>query len=852
MEGSMNFTKLFVGAFALSAMLVACGDDSTSAKDTDRSEEVYSDLVVETFDDLPVCSDNRDGVTAYVKDEKTAYICTDGSWVPEEETSSSSIASTSSSSWQALSSSLRNDNSSSSSETTQSSSSFVYEQNSSAYDQPEVVAVNNKTVSGVSQKGPFVTGSAVKLYELDGTTYAQTGKSFTGKIASDDGKFSVASVTLASQYALLEANGYFRNEVSGTKSSGTITLNALTDLSDREKVNINLLTHLEYERALYLIGTGINVPSAKKQAEAEIFNAFGIQGEFANSEDLDIFSSGDGNAALLAFSVLMLRNLSEADLTELLTKFATDIEKDGSWDDEATKTNIADWAQETDLAGDLAAIRSNVEGWNLGTVPDFEKYVRNFWYTNYGLGDCDKGREGEVIATQNELSTTYGSQMRFICKSGAWVEASDIEKDTYRWEAGEDGEIKTGDVTEKKYDYDAKLKQWRAATTVEAALGGCTETREADISLNTGKVNGTWYICKSREWVSTNNITVDTQGWIKGSDGDLQKGDSTDVIYKYDEALGEWVTANHNDTTLGLMGCTTNRTGEIGKSSSNDIYYVCKSMIWQTAQEIDYDTYGEKCTSAEVGTIITGKVTETNKYYCSETGWISLMGWSWDIPKEARLNPEITYGSMTDSRDGKSYKTVIIGTQTWMAENLNYADSVTTASLKGKSLCFKNVAKNCDLAGRLYTWAAAIDSVKLANDVMNPLDCGYGKTCGLSGTVQGICPSGWHLPSRDEWDTLITAVGGSSTAGTVLKSQTGWTAYVGITNEDAFGFSALPAGERTNYGGYSLGGSEAYFWSSTENGSSDAYRMYLYSYKDNAYLSDIDKNYGHSVRCVKD
>ena len=770
----MKLTKLFVGAFALSAMLVACGDDSASAKDTDQPDVVYSDVVVETFDNLPVCSDNRDGSTAYVKDKKAAYICTNGSWVPEEETSSSSIASTSSSSWQALSSTTRNDNSSSSSETTQSSSSFVYEQNSSAYDQPDVVAVNNKTVSGVSQKGPFVTGSAVKLYELDGTTYAQTGKSFTGKIASDDGKFSVASVTLASQYALLEANGYFRNEVSGKKSSGTITLNALTDLSDREKVNINLLTHLEYERALYLIGTGINVPSAKKQAEAEIFNAFGIQGEFANSEDLDIFSSGDGNAALLAFSVLMLRDLSEADLTELLTKFATDIEKDGSWDDEATKTNIADWAQETDLAGDLAAIRSNVEGWNLGTVPDFEKYVRNFWYVNYGLGECGSTNEGEVIATQNELSTTYGSQMRFICKSGAWVEASDIEKDTYRWEAGEDGEIKTGDVTK-------------------------------------------------------------TQN------------------YKYDEALDEWVTANHNDTTLGLMGCTTNRTGEIDKSSSNDIYYVCESMIWQTAQEIDYDTYGEKCTSAEVGTIITGKVTETNKYYCTVNGWASLTnGWSWDIPKEARLNPEITYGSMADSRDGKSYKTVTIGTQTWMAENLNYADSVTTTSLKGKSWCYNDVAANCDVGGRLYTWAAAIDSVKLATDADNPLDCGRGKTCRLTGKVQGVCPEGWHLPDTTEWKTLFTAVGGSSTAGTALKSTSGWNEYEGITNEDSFGFSALPAGFRANGGNYIDEGILAYFWSSTENNSGGAYGMGLSCVNDLAYLDNYGKYNGFSVRCVKD
>lgn len=454
------------------SVLTACGDDSS----TQGTEPTDSDVIAATFDDLPACSEKRQGAVGYVKDKKITYVCEDGKWVSDGEDSSSSnhcenasegcdkaISSSSkaksSSSKKTSSSSLESKAKSSSSVKSNSSSSKIKSSSSSGTkegastrDTISVTAIKNKSVSGVSQKGPFVTGSTVKLYELDGKTYTQTGKSFTGKIASDDGKFSVSSVTLASQYALLEANGYFRNEVTGKKSSGTVTLNALTDLSAREKVNVNLLTHLEYERALYLVGTGVNVSAAKKQAEAEIFNAFGIQGDFANSEDLDIFSKGEGNAALLAFSVLMLRDLSEADLTELLTKFAIDIEKDGKWNDEATKAKIADWAQSKDVAGMLATIRSNIEKWNLGTVPEFEKFVCNFWYTNYGLGDCDKAREGEVMATKNAFSSTFGTQSRFICKSGAWVEASDIEKDFYNSEkskGGDDGELWTGSVTKK-------------------------------------------------------------------------------------------------------------------------------------------------------------------------------------------------------------------------------------------------------------------------------------------------------------------------------------------------------------------------------------------------------------------
>ena len=217
----------------------------------------------------------------------------------------------------------------------------------------------------------------------------------------------------------------------------------------------------------------------------------------------------------------------------------------------------------------------------------------------------------------------------------------------------------------------------------------------------------------------------------------------------------------------------------------------------------------------------------------------------------------IIYGTMTDSRDGNTYKTVKIGEQVWMAENLNYADSVKTPSLKENSWCYGNVAANCEKYGRLYTWAAAIDSVKLANDVMNPLDCGYGKTCDFSGTVQGICPSGWHLPSRDEWNTLITAVGGDSKAGTALKSTSGWTSLNGVSGNgtDAFGFSALPAGYRDRHGRYYSERSYAEFWTSTEDAEDGSYNAYDMSIFVETYASlnvSSSKPYGYSVRCLKD
>ena len=223
-------------------------------------------------------------------------------------------------------------------------------------------------------------------------------------------------------------------------------------------------------------------------------------------------------------------------------------------------------------------------------------------------------------------------------------------------------------------------------------------------------------------------------------------------------------------------------------------------------------------------------------------------------PLSSDSETSVSTGTMTDSRDGQTYKTVTIGTQTWMAQNLNYA--YTDVPYKrldytsdSTSWCYKDSASYCTKYGRLYTWAAAMDSVGTWST--NGKGCGYGTTCSPTYPVRGICPEGWHLPTKAEFKTLFTAVGGHSTAGKMLKSATGWTAYSGITNEDAFAFSALPAGYRDNYGNKD-NEYNAIFWSSTENNSSYAYLMYLDYSEDDAHLIIYNKDFGFSVRCLKD
>ena len=236
----------------------------------------------------------------------------------------------------------------------------------------------------------------------------------------------------------------------------------------------------------------------------------------------------------------------------------------------------------------------------------------------------------------------------------------------------------------------------------------------------------------------------------------------------------------------------------------------------------------------------------------------SLYEWSWDVPKEARLNPDIAYDSITDARDGKVYKTVAIGDQVWMAENLNYADSVQTASLLERSWCFDDVPEHCDVTGRLYTWAAAIDSVALANDAENPMDCGCMKSCNLVEPVQGICPDGWHLPSREEWLSLIAAVGENPSAVLTLRSSSGW-GYANGSN--TVGFTMLPGGQKQDDFYISAC---AYFWTSStspeDKHGDDAYRVGTFDFPKTRFPATHSmgvneygfKASGMSVRCVKD
>jgi hypothetical protein len=269
--------------------------------------------------------------------------------------------------------------------------------------------IKKDKISGVSQKGPFVKGSTATLYELDGN-FNQTGRSFRDIIADDHGKFEIKGVELISPYAMLEADGFYRNEVTGQISVAPIKLYAIADIREKDNVNVNILTHWEYYRVLNLVeNSGKTVAEAKKQAQKEILAVFGISGEFENSEDMSIFGTSEGDAALLAISVLLQGDLGEGEFSQRLTDFAQSIKENGTWDNENRSKLVNGFS--------YGYINNAILSWELSSeIPDYEKYVKN--YIISFLGECTEEKWGLNKKLHN--GTIIGCY-NVLERSGQWI-----------------------------------------------------------------------------------------------------------------------------------------------------------------------------------------------------------------------------------------------------------------------------------------------------------------------------------------------------------------------------------------------------------------------------------------------
>lgn len=730
----------------------ACGDSESTEYITNKTSESN---VVASVDDLPECSKEIKGEQAFVKDESAIYVCYGKDWKvagyyskndeitcltePLKDNSGIKILCNGDSVGVVLNGHDGKKGKEGSTEDDGVGCSFVNNENSSVsiicgndtltYEVGSSVSsdvVDMLKLQGASQKGPFLQGTKVYAYELEnGRSLLQTSRSFVGSIQGNDGKFSIPSVSLKSPYILLEANGYFLNEVTGKQSTSPISLFALTDLMEREKANVNLLTHLEYYRVRHLVlEEKKDIYKAREQAEREIFAAFNIDNsKFRSPEDLDIFSSGEDNAALLAVSVMLEQDMTEGEMTNLLSELSSDFADDGIWNDSAQRTKVASWALHVDTAriryydtySRLSDIRDKVESWKLGdTVPKFETYMSIFWGVEFGLGVC--GSDSVPIGT-----------VKFIPQKRI--------KELYA----------------KDYQ---------------------------DVSNSISR-----FICEDypvRQWRLANDLEKDTYGF--GSDD--EEG--------------------------------TVRLGLVNKDSS---YVHHGNGVWEHGIEFDAEIYsagGKACCKATAGNVYEYEGIKYVCYFVDEFGpndvkqWISASNMS--FPEEYFINKSIEYGTLTDARDGRKYRTIDVDGKSWMAENLRY-EGMEVGSGRSNYLTF------------MYDWNAVNNG--------------------------NICPENWHVASKDEWASLYEFAKTVNDDGvSALKCQLGWDVY----GTDDFGFCA-----RRNdplFGENFVSGDCAFFWTSTESSDQqDTYNKKAMSYiikEDEAYFLPALEKYFMSVRCVKD
>lgn len=949
------------------ALLVACGDETTIENVTRAGMDV-----VASADDLPECTEENEGEYAFVKADEETRICVDGKWKPaalsDAENGSFSCKTEELKDKSGLKIVCNGDSigvvlngadgkpgengndgapGTSCSITARSDTAVVIACGDSTItidlkvNQPqdtakvdsEQVSIFRDSLVGYAQKGPFLKGSTVYLYDfLDGIALSQVSGPLMSTVIRDDGYFKFPAHKFASQYALVVVDGNYRNEITDKVSESPIRLKALVDLSNRDSVNVNVLTHLEYERVYHLVTReNYTVEKAKQKALQEILKRFHIELDGVTSaENLNIFGSTDADAALLAVSILLQGDSSSLGLSTLLNEISNDISETGKWTGtraDFVLAGFADWAISADfrqwlssfdgwlgLSNRFIVIRQSFLKWGLDkTLPDFEKYIRRFFSVESGLGVCgsDSVSVGVVKHVSNRFVRTYYASdysdvsntiIRFICKENDgfknWQMANDIEKDTMSFgHEYVEGNVRNGRVN-SSWTYVYENGNWRLGTELDSLIRtGCLTGRQ-DTVANVPNTSS-WYICKSNTWQVATDIERDTATWGHNhNEGDVRNGNvNTTLTYVYQD--GNWRLGTELDSLLVKAGGTACITdGDTSTVKYNDVYYVCTPQtsgdvvrMWVVASDIYNDTYEarDECKKGKDGvygdgTMLNGRVNTGKVYVCDNREFrqaepieinggkgcttynrdeyyvlnkdlngnkqysfykCTVDGWEFTLEK---LNKD----EITDSRDGKKYKTIGIKTQMWMAENLNFDYKVKP--IDSDSVVYGSYTNsNCDTCGHYYTWAAAMDSAGVFSN--SALGCGYGNECSVTYPVRGICPEGWHLPSNAEWETLINVAGGRDVAGTMLKSQYDW------NNDgnglDTYGFSALPAA--LNFGDdFASIGDATFFWSAVmapslnDPDAKAAHVFNLQYYSDIADVLRTYRLYGLSVRCLKD
>ena len=367
-----------------------------------------------------------------------------------------------------------------------------------------IVAVSDKTIAGVSQKGPFAKGSSVYLKETkDDGSLAPTGKEFYATIRNNEGEFKIENINLESQYALLTVEGYYTRESTNMFSSCAISLNAVTDISNRISTNINLLTHFEYQRILNLVESGATFANAKAQAEKEIFAAFGYEKHERTAEDLDITGQSEEDRILHNISAMVDKNFHTEykfvpceEVRDVIDSMARDFADDGSFTQDLT-----------------AKIAAYTYAYQQAYQSKDTSDILSIYLNQYEGITCTQDKVGERHRLQKTLSIAKTAHFIYSDSSSDITITTKYYDNFYAICTGNDWQLAT------KTEYDEATKK------IEHQIGSMTDSRDG----RTYKTTSVTIDGKTYEWMAEN-----LQYAGASNDEDKQKG-----IYTWTEAFAQ-------------------------------------------------------------------------------------------------------------------------------------------------------------------------------------------------------------------------------------------------------------------------------------------------------------------------
>lgn len=317
---------------------------------------------------------------------------------------------------------------------------------------PELYSVN-----GNVQKGPFTQGTSITISALD-KNLNPTGKNYQTKTSDDAGTFKISN-QIESRFIEIIATGYYFNEIKGKVSGSTLTLRALSDLTETGKTNVNLLTTLEADRIKKLVlEQGKTVAEARAQAERELFNAFHIPETTSFGFDkMDITCEGKENAILLAISATLQGEHSEGELSELISKIATEIEKNGAIKNELIQEQI----RTSGMTVKSNEVRDNLDkryqslGISSYVIPQFEDYL-----DVNGNGIVDKEDSWLILSQKDFTFPDSGGKIEVELQHNVEYEIA-IENDGSDWIKGNNTKAyletdRLEFIVEPNEDYDAR------------------------------------------------------------------------------------------------------------------------------------------------------------------------------------------------------------------------------------------------------------------------------------------------------------------------------------------------------------------------------------------------------------